>query len=326
MIAVLALIIIIMGWITSQLLFRKGRGISILIPFRCMRLKDLGEERLKNLKWLQRYWKAQLPGAEVIIGDDPDYSRPFSKSVAVNNAVRQAKGDIFVIVDGDGYVSAESVLHCAKEIRHARKRGQNLWFVPYRQFYRLTKEASDLLLASDPTDPYPFAEPVEPDFTMKDNDPKIGHWYGAMIQIMPREAFEWVGGWDERFRGWGGEDHAAMRAMDTLYGLHKTLSGQVLHVWHPQIGPQGAAPSIHWSERMWEKQIQIGANDALSHRYYGAQGNPERMRKLVDEGKNAAWHEECHKHECRERDCEHGCHEHHKHHHHRHHHHHRPSV
>jgi hypothetical protein len=290
--------------------FRKGWGISILIPFRCIGLRNnngrlLGEERLKNVEWLLRYWEAQLPGAEIIIGSDPDYDKTFSKSVAVNDAARRAKGDVFVIVDGDGFIAVESVLHCVKEIRKARKKGRNLWFVPYRQFYRLTEEASRLLLASSPADPYPFSEPVESEFTLKDNDPKIGHWYGAMIQIMPREAFEQVGGWDERFRGWGGEYHAAMRAMDTLYWLHKTLPGQVLHVWHPQIGPQGAATSIHWSERMWEKQTQVGINNELSHRYYAAQGDPVRMRKLVDEGKNAAEHHHHHRH---------------------HHHHHRPSA
>ena len=63
--------------------FRKGHGISILIPFRCT---DPDSPRMKNVEWLKRYWAAQLPGAEVIIGEDPDTSRPFSKSVAVNNA------------------------------------------------------------------------------------------------------------------------------------------------------------------------------------------------------------------------------------------------
>ncbi len=322
-------IVSLVGWFTSRH-FRR-RGISILIPFRFTGSRDkygrlLGKERLNNMKWLRRYWEVQLPDAEIIMGDDPDYDRTFSKSVAVNDAARKAKGDIFVIVDADGFVSPKTILHCAKEIRKARKKGRKLWFVPYRQFYRLTEVASKLLLASDPADPFPFTEPVQSEYTLKDNDPKIGHWYGAMIQIMSREAFELVGGWDERFRGWGGEDHAAMRAMDTLYGLHKTCPGQVLHVWHPQLGPRGAATSVHWSERMWEKQAQIGANDRLSHKYYGAQGDPVRMRKLVDAGKDAAEHEECHKHECCERGCEHECHEHHKHHHHHRHHHHRPSV
>jgi hypothetical protein len=259
---------------------RRGYGISILIPFRC---PDNTSPRVRNVEWLQKYWKAQLPGAEIIIGDDPELDKPFSKSVAVNNAAAKAKGDVFVIIDADGFMEADAVLHCAEEIRHARKIDRKLWFVPYRKFYRLTKEISEKLLASDPASPYHFVMPLNPDFILKDTDPLIGHWYGAMVQIMPCEAFEAVGGWDERFRGWGGEDHAAMRAMDTLYGPHKTLPSAVLHVWHPMLGPKGSAILVSSKERMWEGQTDPNANNALSWRYYHATGKPTIMRKLVDE-------------------------------------------
>ena len=212
---------------------RRGHGISILIPFRCL---DKTNQRVKNFEWLKQYWSVQLPGAEIIVGEDEDMDKPFSKSVAVNNAASRATGDIFVIVDADGYIDPNAVLHCAKEIRKARRLGKKLWFVPYRQFYRLTQEASAELLASDPANPVLFPCPPKGNSMSSDTDPTMGHWYGAMIQIMSREAFETVGGWDPRFRGWGGEDHAAMRAMDTLYAPHKTLPGQVLHVWHPMLG------------------------------------------------------------------------------------------
>jgi hypothetical protein len=263
--------------------WRRGHGISIIVPFRC---PDATNPRVRNVEWLKRYWQAQLPGAEIIVGEDAaPLDQPFSKSVAVNNGVAKSKGDVLVIVDADGYISADSVLHCAEEIRSARKRGNKLWFVPYRKFYRLTEMASYCLLQSSPKNPLQFPEPLPQEFILGDTDPTVGHWYGAMIQICPREAFEIVGGWDERFRGWGGEDHAAMRAMDTLYGLHKTLPGHVLHVWHPQIGPTGVHTQVHWKERMWSGQDEPGANDKLGGRYYGAYRNPERMRKLLDEGK-----------------------------------------
>jgi len=262
---------------------RRGHGISILIPFRA-NVDQI--QRLRNVVWLKRYWKAQLPGAEVIIGKDPQVDgRPFSKSAAVNDAASRAGGDILVIVDADGYISAEAVLHCAKEIREARRRRRKLWFVPYRKFFRLTEAASNALLQSDPKRPLRFPDPLTSEFILGDTDPSVGHWYGAMIQICPREAFDIVGGWDERFRGWGGEDAAAMRAMDTLYGLHMTLPGHVLHVWHPQIGPEGTKVQVHWKERMWAGQDEPGANDKLANKYYGAYRNPDRMRKLVDEGK-----------------------------------------
>lgn len=279
---VLILIMGVLGWLATRR-NRKGRGISLLIPFHC---SDPTNPRVQNVEWLKRYWAAQLPAAEIIIGDDD--AVPFSKSVAVNRAAAKAKGDILVIIDADGYMLADDIVYCAEEIRHARKKGRKLWFVPYRQFYRLTEEASKPLLASDPKNPYSFPPPITNELFIHDTDHKVGHWYGAMVQIMSREAFRLVGGWDERFRGWGGEDHAAMRAMDTLYGPHKTLPGQVLHIWHPQLSPQGTKDWVHWKDRMWEGQQGPQINSRLSWRYYHAAGKPQVMRKLVDENQKAA--------------------------------------
>lgn len=260
----------------------RGRGISIIIPFRAPSVAD---ERVRNIEWLKRYWRTQLPGAQVIVGEDPEHCRAFSKSVAVNRGVAKSSGDVLVIVDADGYLPAESVLYCAAEIRNARRRGRRLWFMPYRKFYRLSNDATMRLLDSDLRNPYVFPEEIDPQdiLNLSDANPTIAHRYGALIQIMPREAFDIVGGWDERFRGWGGEDHAAMRATDTLYGPHKTLPGRVFHLWHPMLGSTGKADLVTWKERRWEGQEDSGVNNELSYRYYHAFGKPKLMRKLVDE-------------------------------------------
>jgi hypothetical protein len=97
-----------------------------------------------------------------------------------------------------------------------------------------------------------------------------------MIQIMPKEAFYLVGGMDPRFAGWGAEDVAMMRAVDTLYHPHKTTSNDVLHLWHPKIG------ASH-DTRMWEGQSGPHANDRLANRYNKATGDPQVMRALTNE-------------------------------------------
>jgi glycosyltransferase involved in cell wall biosynthesis len=266
----------------SKWLTRRGRGISIVIPFRAPNVPD---ERVRNINWLKHYWSTHLPGAEVIVGEDEDYCRAFSKSVAVNNGVKKSKGDVLVIVDADGYLPIEQVLYCAKEIRDARKRGHRLWFMPYRKFYRLSNAATLRLINSDIRKPYQFPEEVSSEdiLNLSDANPNIAHRYGALIQILPREAFEIVGGWDERFRGWGGEDHAAMRATDTLYAPHKTLPTPVYHLWHPMLGDSGKKDLVDWKERRWEGQEDSGINNQLSYRYYHAYGRYKLMRKLVDE-------------------------------------------
>jgi glycosyltransferase involved in cell wall biosynthesis len=260
--------------------YRRGHGISIIIPFRSPEHKN---RRNENFDWLVSYWRCQLPGAQIVIGEDPCHHLTFSKSAAVNAAASKATGDIFAIIDADGYVPVESVVKCAEEIRKARRHGHKLWFVPYRHFYRLTDRASRKVIESSPCDPYQFPSPPDPGDIQNQSGSGHGHWFGALAQIVPREAFEAVGGWDCRFRGWGGEDHSAMRATDTLFWRHKTLPGQVLHLWHPMLGKDGSDNFVEWKERIWENQSEANTNGNLAARYSRANGDRERMRALVDE-------------------------------------------
>jgi hypothetical protein len=253
----------------------KGKGISLLVPFSA----DT-PARAATWAWLRAYWAAQIPAAQVIVQGDGHV--PFSKTTAVNAAFRQSSGDVIVILDADCYLPGSVILDCARRIRRARRLRMKLWFVPYRHFYRLTKEASGRVTGSDPRKPYGFPTPPAPDDTEPATGQSVGHWFGALIQVMPREAFFAANGMDERFAGWGGEDVSFMRAVDTLYGKHRTTRNQVLHLWHPAHrsgGPRNAA-------NRWEGQERD--NNNLASKYTGANGRPGRMRALtIEEGAGA---------------------------------------
>jgi hypothetical protein len=258
---------------------RKGKGIALLIPFRT----DNGR-REETFQWLLEYYAIHLPKASITIGLDGHV--PFSKTQAFNNAVAKTtkRDDIFVLLDADCYIDTRVILDCAREIRRERRRGQHLWFIPYRFFIRLTEEASRRVLDSDPANPLTFSTPPPSYDWTPTPGASQGHWWGALIQIMPREAFELAGGMDWRFQGWGGEDVAFMRAVDTLYGRHKTTRNQVLHLWHPFAN--ASEETIKGEKnllRLWEGQDSGQRNDELANRYYAAFGDPERMRRLVDE-------------------------------------------
>jgi len=261
-----------------------GEGISILVP---LRLDDPNGVRARNWEWLKKYWEAALPEAEIVLGDDPS-SVPFSKSAAVNDAASRANGDIFAVLDADIFLAKESMLHAAEEIRLARSHQAKLWFVPYRQLYRLTEAASNSVTASDPANPrLPSCPPPLEDFSntgLSQGLPasRVGHWYGAMAQIFPREAYYTVGGWDPRFKGWGGEDQAAMLAMDTLYSPHKTLPSAVFHVWHPVL-TRNPTDNPAGMNRIWPGQDPAIRNSNLFTRYHKNQGIAREMRKLVNE-------------------------------------------
>lgn len=251
---------------------RKPRPkISLLIPFST---KD--KYRKRTFKWLLKYWKHELPDAEIIIGKSR--GKPFCKGEALNNAAREAKGKVLVILDADAYISGKVLDKCADQILENLE--NHLWFVPYRHLYRLTKGVSEVITSSCPEDPVRIPCPPPDEYVSDNKDrSKYGHRYGAMIMMFPREALEVLGCFDERFRGWGGEDVALLRALDTLYGKHKTKRGCVFHLWHPFIGE-------NYKTRVWEGQEEANANQKLANKYHKATRHPSKMRKLVDDGCN----------------------------------------
>lgn len=244
--------------------------ISLLVPFRA---EDA--ERQEIWDWLRAYWSYELRGAEVVMGRSDQ--RPFSKTQAVNDAARRARGDTFVILDADCYIDGEVIQRCADRIYRSERDGYPLWFIPYRHIYRLTPAATDRIKASDPRHPLRFPSPPALADVESTLGSGFGHRFGALIQVMSRGAFKTVGGMDTRFAGWGGEDIAFVRALDTLYGPHKTTDNDVLHLWHAKIGK-------NFKDRKWVGQRYPQANDALAMRYHHATGKPVAMRALVDGG------------------------------------------
>jgi hypothetical protein len=250
----------------------KRPQISLLVPFRASAKHP---HRARIWEWLKRYWSHELPDAEIVVGHST--SEAFCKTEAVNDAAARARGRIFVILDSDAYIRGSAILHCARAIEEAQRRGQKRWFIPYRRLYRLTEASAEMVLNSDPMWPYRFTSPPPDDAVESTVGSMHGHHFGAMIQIMPREAFEAVGCMDTRFKGWGGEDVAFMRAVDTLYAKHKTIAVDVLHLWHPNIGTSVL-------DRMWEGQDKPGQNSRLAKSYSRATGDRVAMRALVDAG------------------------------------------
>jgi glycosyltransferase involved in cell wall biosynthesis len=249
--------------------FHHRPKISLLIPFSS---KD--PVRRASLHWLVRYWQHELPDAEIVIGESS--GEIFSKGEALNDAVRQSSGEILVILDADAYISGKVIDRCADRIIQAARHGHNMWFVPYRRLYRLTKEITKVILESNPRNPLRLPEPPPPAYYDNHGDRKhYGHRYGAMITILPRRAYHEIGCFDERFRGWGGEDVALLRALDTLFGKHKTTNNDVYHLWHPNIGADTTV-------RMWEGQDAPNVNGNLTYKYHLATRNPSKMKALVD--------------------------------------------
>lgn len=247
--------------------------ISLLVPFRGN--GPDGEYRARAWKWLSQFWKAQLPMAEIVMGYDEGWV--FSKSRAINRAAEQACGEVFVILDADAYIDPKVIVDCAKNISAALAKGKHLWYVPYRRLYRLTEEFTGEIIDSDPSHEYSFTSPIKPEWIEPGTSVSVnnGYKFGAMVQIMPAEAFFACGGMDPRFQGWGGEDAAFMRAVDTMYATHEITNNDVCHLWHPR-------PGKDWRTRRWVGQL-VQQNARLAQRYGLATGERAFMTSLVAE-------------------------------------------
>jgi hypothetical protein len=207
-------------------------------------------------------WQHFYPKAQFCIASD-DGVDPFNKSLAVNNAAKSATGDVFLILDADSWVEPRFIHEAVNAIVYRKAP----WVVPIRKNFRLKADVSERLMALDPTGPLP---PIQ----LRDAEtsgPVVG-----FLHIMPRKAFEAVGGMDERIRGWGGEDTAFVRAMTVVNGAPLRLPGTVVCLWHDR-------PRDRHKNRIWVGQNRDREQDkkAIVGRYTLARTR-EAMLKVLE--------------------------------------------
>lgn len=185
---------------------------------------DLGY-REKDWFWCWRWWNAfGYKDTEICVSDDNE-NEPFNRSRARNNAVAKSSGSILVFADADTVVDQIALAEAVREVANRRAP----WVIPYQWYYNLSQEYTDKLHENEK--PHRIAE-TETDFSYEH---RILSWAG--ILVVPREAYDQVGGYDERFEGWGHEDVAFRIKLDAEYGKHTRTEGNAYHLWHP-INPK----------------------------------------------------------------------------------------
>lgn len=227
--------------------------ISFLIPYR-----ENGPERASSLDFVLRNVDHFFPGEEIILGDCQTHDGQFNRSMARNEAAKQAHGDVFVFLDADSYVYPWQL---KEAINHVLTFG---WVFPYTTYYELTEAASEYFKAhaaiGDFPDPFVHVFPSEEAPTAS---------VGGCVLVTP-EVFEAVNGYDERFIGWGEEDRAFALAVSTLFPTTMgAIEGPIYHLWHP-------AP-----EETRFGQPHFDANRKLCNYYRQAEGDQHLMRNLV---------------------------------------------
>jgi hypothetical protein len=249
---------------------------AILVPRRAD-----GGPRDELWRLCRRRWQAQHPWP---IYEGIHDVGPFNRAAAINRAAELADQDgpweIALVIDSDVFLAPDQVRR-AMEI--AEDTGRVTW--AHRRWRGLTADGTKRILAGDtellggrtfeewdggaqarvdaisdalygggPTtagqDARALADAlltVRPDMLDSAVERTTPISWSCAIAIR-RDAWDQLGGFDERFRGWGWEDMAFQSAACSLVG-HERIEGDVFHLWHPRspgagkAGQAGAAPS-----------------------------------------------------------------------------------
>ncbi|MBY6088672.1 galactosyltransferase-related protein [Priestia flexa] len=185
------------------------KKVSIIIP-----ISFIDSTRKDAFLFVEKYYKKFFPDYELCIERCDE--TPFPKSRTINRCVKKSSGDILIIADADILINPKIIRNSIKLLDYSP------WIIPFNEVINIKKESTAHLLKTTPEWPVPaFLETVKRPF--------MGH---GGINIVPRNYFDQIYGFDERFVGWGGEDDAFAASLNALCGYVKRLQNSVYHLWH----------------------------------------------------------------------------------------------
>jgi hypothetical protein len=174
----------------------------------------------------------------------------WSKGAAIADGVARAAGGLLVLHDADSFTVPDNL---AEAVEHVATRTAP-WVIPHSTVHRLRDAETLRVLAGE-----------RPRLGAVIRQPYEGPMGGGIV-VLTRAAFDAVGGIDDRFLGWGGEDLSFGWALETLVGQPLRLSSPLVHLWHPH-----PAPDLRGSP----------ASEELVAAYRAARGLRRRMAQLV---------------------------------------------
>lgn len=202
-------------------------------------------EREANLAFTINRWTGF--GLPVFYADsDGDV---FSRSQAINRAVERSDADVFVVADSDTILETSEQAWEAIEDSY----GHDRYAVCFSELVALDWDETRIVRGGGNPQEQPVLESI-----------KL-IWGGCFA--VSRNLFERVGGFDERFVGYGHQDAAFLNSCSTLGDKHR-IEGTAYHLRHH-------APVKH--------HPNIDANASLALRYREADGNKKAMLALVNE-------------------------------------------
>jgi hypothetical protein len=169
---------------------------------------------------VEQDWRERLPGhlppwVRHLHTPPPTPDLPYCRAWAFNVGVRLVRGAVLVLHDNDMLVPAD---YAARILQHVR---QGYEALNLKRFIFYLSEAHSRGVFAGTAEPTEWA----PETIVQNLEA------GGSIAIT-REGYERIGGMDESFVGWGGEDNEFWERAQTLrvwpYGALP-----IVHLWHP---------------------------------------------------------------------------------------------
>jgi hypothetical protein len=219
--------------------------ISIIIPYK----KDIYDPkgvREKNYNFVVDRYQKMFPRAEIVIGEDKiGDDIHFCRSSAINDGIKKSVGNMIIISDSDLIISKENLLRGLKEV-------ENYGFViPWGRCYDISQDLSNKFISTGEIDWYNVKKPNLRDIRDIRKDKLAGG-----IQIILRNVFNNLGGYNEEFYGWGYEDSDFCMRIKEELGDYKIFEDEkIIHLWHPRLYPNLKANRELYNKKHPEYQL-----------------------------------------------------------------------
>jgi len=195
---------------------RPGQDLTYIIPYR----KTSDENRERNLRFVLGWVSRKLPESKIVVVEQdkkPSYvpaenvghmfienDGPFNKAWALNCAAVRAETKKLAFGDCDIVLRDEVLYHSLQFLETCEAVSSYQKGIVY-----LSEEESASARSKE--------EPSQWAFAPRSRPPRAMHIpFAAGLFFIRKSGFEKVGGWDEEFEGWGGEDDAMSHKIKNL--------------------------------------------------------------------------------------------------------------
>jgi hypothetical protein len=197
------------------------------------------------------WWRRRHPMWSVVIGSVSADEGQWCKGLAVHRGAQQTHADILVVADAD--VICGDVREPVAQIETLRSG----WAVPHRLVYRMSEDATNMMISDGRQPPLVAPGVVSPDFV----EIHTGKAGGGLV-VLPHKLLDDVP-IDPRFCGWGQEDLSWSRALTMIAGHPWRGTAPLLHLWHEPQGRISRGVGSIESYALWQQYQQASTMPAM---------------------------------------------------------------